>query len=132
MIEAVALVLQVNPTDDLGTAATCSANSVVLVSQDTEKSQNLSRLAFYTSLHSTFPFEFQIISTYFNRTEIQMGRQEALGDHTGLTEETMLSLAFLSARNILTIAKTLARNRAKIFTASSPTSRALSNMQHEC
>ena len=74
----------------------------------TEKNQILSRLAFYDFLALHFPFEYQLISNHFNRTDIRLGQQEALEDDTGLTEETMLSLVIPSARGILTTVKTLA------------------------
>ena len=74
----------------------------------TEKSQILSRLAFFNFLAHHHPPEYQTISNHFNRTDIHLGRQEALEDHTGLTEETMLSLISPSAPAILTAAKNLA------------------------
>ena len=113
MSEAVASVLQVTPTDDFRTCCYLPRKfaGLGLTRQDdtaTEKSQILSRLALFDFLAKHHPHEFQLISIHLNRTEIQLGQQEALQDHTGLNEETMLTLTSPSARNILTAAKTLA------------------------
>ena len=68
----------------------------------------LSRLTLFDFLALHHTPEYQIISNHFSRTDIHLGHQEALADHTGLTEEIMLSLTTPTARNTLTAAKTLA------------------------
>ena len=113
MSDAVASILQVTPTDDFRTRCYLPRKfgGLGLTRHDgmaSEKSQILSRLAFYDFLALHYPPEYQIISNHFNRTDIHLGQQEALEDHTGLNEETMLSLVLPSARSILTTAKNLA------------------------
>ena len=113
MSQAVASVLQVTPTDDFRTRCYLPRkfSGLGLTRHDgmaTEKSLILSHIAFFDFLAIHYPHEFQLISIHFNRTGIQLRHQEALQDHTGLNEETMLTLTSPSARNILTVAKTLA------------------------
>ena len=113
MSDAVASVLQTTPTDDFRTRCYLPRKfgGLGLTRHDgmaTEKSQILSRLAFFDFLALHHPPEYQTISNHFSRTDIHLGYQEALADHTGLTEEIMLSLTTPTSRNTLTAAKTLA------------------------
>ena len=113
MSNAVAAILQTTPTEDFRTRCYLPRKfgGLGLTRHDgmaTEKSQILSRLAFYDFLALHHLPEYQVISNHFNRTDIRLGRQEVLEDHTGLNEETMLSLISPSAPAILTKAKNLA------------------------
>ena len=113
MSDAVASILQTAATDDFRTRCYLPRKfgGLGLTRHDgmaTEKSQILSRLAFFDFLALHHPHEYQITSNHFSRSDIHLGRQEALEDHTGLNEETMLSLIFPSATAILTTAKNLA------------------------
>lgn len=74
----------------------------------TEKSQILSRLAFFDFLAIHHPAEYLLIGNHFNRTDIRLGQRENLEDYTGLDEDKILALENPTERGILSTAKTLA------------------------
>lgn len=128
--DAVASILRTTPTSDFQTRCYLPRKFGGLglsrhYGMSTEKSQILSRMAFYDFLALHHPSEYQLISNHFNRTDIQLGQREHLEDHTGLDEAKMLALVNPSARGILSSAKSLAYQKQSdeilAFLADSPT-----------
>jgi hypothetical protein len=111
MNEAVAAVLQLDPSDEFTTRLYLPRKfgGLGLSKHDgmaTEKNQILSRMAFLDFLAIYYPPEYQFTNNLFNRNDIRLGTQEALQDHTGLTDAIMLSLVNPTARSTLATAKT--------------------------
>jgi Reverse transcriptase (RNA-dependent DNA polymerase) len=113
MSAAVAAVLQLDPSDEFTTRLYLPRKfgGLGLSKHDgmaSEKNQILSRMAFLDFLATYYPPEYQFTNNLFNRNDIRLGTQEALQDHTGLTDAIMLSLVNPTARSTLATAKTLA------------------------